>query len=65
MKLLSISEAARILGITRQAVDFKTRSGVLKVYRAPRFAGAGRVAGAGRRMVDRDEIMALLRKVEK
>ena len=61
MKLLKISKAARLLGVTRQHVDFLTRTGKLRVVIVPGTAGRGRTSHGGRRHVYEHEVLALLR----
>lgn len=61
MKLLKISEAAKLLRVGRQHVDFLTRCGKLKVIIIPGTAGRGRTSHGGRRHVYEHEVLALLR----
>ncbi len=65
MELITISQAAALLEVSRQAVDLKLRAGDLTLYKVPGFAGQGRVAEGGRRMVDKAEVEALKTKREK
>lgn len=62
MKFLKISEAAKLLGVTRQHVDFLTRTGKLRVVIVPGTAGRGRTRFGGRRHIREDDVLALLRR---
>lgn len=62
MKLLQISEAAKLLRCTRQHIDYLSRTGKLRVVVVPGAAGSGRSASGGRRHVYEHEVLALLRR---